>query len=319
MNDDVLSVQYGYQPRDSSPLTRRCRLLQSWYRVEVARQNECGPWRAGASVVGSSLVDGHITGANFISPAAFAYAKERVADKQGNSDLTIDEHRLFNNMLSSQPMCFNLLADFRAGVQAGWPDATEVLAAIFAESEIGTIASVEVEMIPRPTADYIDDKTAFDALIQFTNCNGQTGIAAIETKYTDKLGGNVASRQDRKLALINELNLLTPEGRAWYANHGFDQIARNLLLTLAYARRHAVDNAINYVLGPSDDHETPALIDEMNARLAPKYRDRLLWLPLEQVVDRGVSAGPGYYADHLRRFRRRYLDFSQIQHLISHR
>ena len=318
MANDHLHAQYGYQPRDPSRFTRRCRLLQSWYRVEVARQSECGPWRPGASAVGSSLADGQVTGANFISPIAFAYAKERIADKRHNPDLTIDEHRLFNNMLSSQPMCFNLFADLRAGLQAGWPNATDVLAAMFAESGIDTVASVEVEMIPHPTSDYIDDKTAFDALVLFTGRDGRNGIAAIETKYTDKLGGNVASRQDRKFALVDELDLFTAEGRAWYAERGFDQITRNLLLTLAFARRHTIDNAINFVLGPADDQDTPALVDELSARLAPQYRDRLLWLPLEKAVERGLSVPCSYYADHLRRFHRRYLDFSQIQHLISH-
>lgn len=309
-------ARYGHQPHDPSSLTRKCRLLQSWYRVEVAKQSECGPWRAGTAPVGSSLVAGESSGANFISPAAFAYAKEKVAEKEVNRDLTIDEHRLFNNMLSSQPMCFNLFADLRLGLRAGWPNAGEVVAAMFMESRIAGVESIEVEMIPRPSSEYIDDKTAFDALVLFHGQDGKSGLAAIETKYTDQLGGNVASKQDRKFALAAELNLLTQDGLAWYAERGFDQVARNLLLTFAVARRRNIENAINYVLGPDHDQATPAMIRDLKERLAPEYRDRVVWLSLERVIERGLAAAGGYYADHLLRFRKRYLDFDQIGHLL---
>lgn len=53
------------------------------------------------------LVDGKKTGKNFVNEFTFNYAKYRVENKQHNE--TIDEYRLFNNMLSSQPMAFNLL------------------------------------------------------------------------------------------------------------------------------------------------------------------------------------------------------------------
>ncbi len=310
-------VRYGSQPNDASALTRKCRLLQSWYRVEVAGQTECGPWRVGASPVGSSLVGGEVSGANFISPAAFAYAREKVAEKRINPDLTIDEHRLFNNMLSSQPMCFNLLADVRFALQANWPGTTHLLAAMFAESRMARIKSVDVEMIPRPVSAYVDDKTAFDALILFDDKHGNQGMAAIETKYTDKLGGNIASKQDRKFALAANLQLLTKEGTSWYRERGFDQIARNLLLTLAFAHRHGIHTASNYVLGPINDVQTPRMVADLNAHLTPAYQNCVKWLPLEDAVKRGLTVADAYFGDHLHRFHRRYLDFSQIEHLLG--
>lgn len=316
MSSDARMARYGYQPHDSDPLTRRCRLLQSWYRVEVAKQAECGPWRKGAQCVGSSLVDGRGTGANFISLAALAYARLKVAEKKMNRDLTIDEHRLYNNMLSSQPMCFNLFADLKLGVDACWRNSSEVLAAMFADSGIAQVGSVEVEMIPCPTSAYIDDKTAFDALIHFQGKNGKPGIAAIETKYSDKLGGNVATKQERKYQVADDLGLLTSEGRIWYQQHGFDQVARNLLLTLAYAREKEIPEAINYVLGPECDAQTPEIIASLQRRLTPKYQDRIIWLPLETAVERGLAMASAYHIDHLKRFRERYLDFGQIEHLL---
>ena len=310
-----IADRYGpFSDRDA-PFTRRCRLLQSWYRVEVLGISECGPWQKGARPVGSSLVDGDVTGANLLTPEAFAYAKQRVADKKDHPDLTIDEFRLFNNMLSSMPMCFNLFADFRAAVHAGCSDATTVLAAIFRSSPIEEIQDVIVEMIPTPVEDYIDDKTAFDAAIFFVDPQGQPGLASIETKYTDKLGKNPAAKQDKKFALARELSLFTNEGFAWHEQNGFDQVARNLLLTLAYAKKHGLVSAINYVLAPEQDSEAPMAVDQLRERLAPDYRDRIKLLTLERVVQRGLSCADGSFANHLNRFHKRYLDFGQIAHL----
>jgi hypothetical protein len=291
--------------------------LQSWYRVEVLGQKECGPWRKGGRRVGSTLVGGEGSGANFLSPTAFTYAKEKVADKASNPDLTIDQYRLFNNMLSSMPMCFNLFADFRIAVWDGRPGASAVLAAMFAKSPIANVTDVEVEMIPRPTSDYADDKTAFDAAVLFETLEGAAGLASIETKYTDKLGSNVASEQYRKLEIARELGIFTSDGYAYYETHGFDQVARNLMLTLAYAAKHDCDSAVNYVLAPEKDDEAPAAVAALQDRLTPTYGDSIVWLPLETAVERGLGCADTFFADHLWRFRRRYLDFSQIAHLMS--
>lgn len=307
--------RYGPLPHDANSLTRRCRLLQGWYRVEVLHIPQCGPWRLAGRLVGSSLVGGEISGKNFISPEALAYARQRVADKKTNADLTIDEFRLFNNMLSSMPMCFNLFADFRAAVKAGHAAGAKALAAIFASSPIHRVEDVVVEMIPQPADQYIDDKTAWDAAVIYTDAAGRRGLASIETKYTDKLGGNRATREGRKLDLAKRLGVFSPDGLQWHTENGFDQVARNLLLTLAYADKHALAHARNYVLAPRDDDEAPSAVAKLKDRLAPQYKDSIELLPLETVVERGLICADECLAGHLRRFHQRYLDFSQIAHL----
>jgi hypothetical protein len=55
------------------------------------------------------LVGGDKSGSNFVSQAAFRYPLQRARDKVICSDLTLDEYRLFNNMLSSSrcaSICF---------------------------------------------------------------------------------------------------------------------------------------------------------------------------------------------------------------------
>jgi len=309
--------RYGPQNDGDTSLTRRCRLLQSWYRVEVLGQSECGPFRVGGRRVGNVLVGGEETGANFLSQAAFEYAKEKVAEKASNPDLTIDEYRLFNNMLSSMPMCFNLFSDLRGGVLAGNPEATSVLCALFREAPIATVEYVEVEMIPRPTREYIDDKTAFDAAVLYRDESGRPGIVTIETKYTDKLGGNKASQEQRKFELAEALGLFTRDGLDWYRGNGFDQVTRNLLLTFAYAVRHGLAHASNYVLAPEQDDEAPRKVHALRKRLNTPFRGAIRFLALEDAVGRGLSAGLSEFGDLFKAFRRRYLDFSPVDALRS--
>ena len=313
--------KYGPLPTDADSLTRRCRLLQSWYRVEVLGLSECGPFRVGGRLVGSSLVGGEASGKNFISEVALAYARQRVADKVDNRSLLIEEYRLFNNMLSSQPMCFNLFSDIRAAVLADEPAGTDVLAAVFRSSPIAKVRDVVVEMIPTPTDEYIDDKTAFDAAVFYDDADDQPCLASIETKYTDKLGKNPANRPAMQFALAERIGLFTEEGLAHYKKmrtvrkreqNGFDQIARNLLLTLAYKEKHGLATAINYILTPEQDTETPERVRQLQAHLSPEYRSCIELLPLEEVIHRGLSCPNTPFAQVLQTFHKRYLDFTPL-------
>lgn len=320
MKQDIrnkIEEQYGSQSSTDNLFTKHCRLLQSWYRVEVLKQASYGPWRVGGRPVGSVLVDGEQTGANFITCAAFAFAKEKVAQKRGNRDLTIDEYRLFNNMLSSQPMCFNLFSDLRDGIACSDPVAQRIVAAMFNESRIKQVDQVDVEMIPQPTTDYIGDKTAFDAAILFTDIDGTPGIASVETKYTDHLGKNAASKDVLQWQFVRKLDLLTHEGVKYYEEHKFDQVIRNLMLTLAYAQKHQRLNAINYVVALENDDEARLAVDELRTRLAAQYKNSIMLLPLQVIVERGLAVANPEFADILDTFQRRYLDFSPVEAIMN--
>lgn len=86
--------------------TKRCRLLQSLYREEIHEPMGYGPWKTSKTKQISMIANGEKTGRNFVNAFTFDYAKQRVEGKKRNE--TIDEYRLFNNLLSSQPMAFNL-------------------------------------------------------------------------------------------------------------------------------------------------------------------------------------------------------------------
>ena len=87
-----------------------CREHQGMFREMIGEPMGVGPWRNSSTKQISMLLNGEKTGKNFVDKFTFNYAKSRVKNLQAHE--TIDEYRLFNNMLSSQPMAFNLFCPF---------------------------------------------------------------------------------------------------------------------------------------------------------------------------------------------------------------
>ncbi|OGQ79471.1 MAG: hypothetical protein A2289_23845 [Deltaproteobacteria bacterium RIFOXYA12_FULL_58_15] len=314
---DSIEDRYGPQVSGETGLKRLCRLQQSWYRVERLGETKCGPYDPGKCVVGSALVNGRTSGKNFLNQTTFAYAKEQLAAAEANPQITIKPYRLFNNMLSSQPMCFNLFGHLRAGVKRKDAGAGDVLKAMLRDSPINVVDAVEVEHLPMPIDDYIKDKTAFDASIRFRNPNGASCIATIETKYTDEFGKNSAREVSYQVGLMENWQLCTNDGLEYFKAHGIPQVARNLLLTLAYQRKHDLAYAVNFVVGLRDDRGAENDVNALRDKLAPAYRDRLQILPLEEIVERGLTTAKESHADVLKMFRERYLELDIARRLLD--
>src|SRR3989339_1118999 len=158
-------MDIGPQSKGDDPFTKKCRLLQSKYRSQTLKEL-CGkgPKETSDTLYGNMLKNGQKTGSNFIPGAAFRYAKQRVEAKKSNKYLTIEEFRLFNNMLSSMPMCFNLFSDLRELLTKDASEATRIIKLLFNEVEfIEKVKEIEIEFLPLPIENYTNDKSALDA------------------------------------------------------------------------------------------------------------------------------------------------------------
>ena len=90
------------------------------------------------------IANGEKTGRNFVNPFTFNYAKQRIEGKKRNE--TIDEYRLFNNLLSSQPMAFNLFCPLIEMLKNGKEGlVTKIISSVFPELSIGKVTEVELE------------------------------------------------------------------------------------------------------------------------------------------------------------------------------
>ena len=137
--------------------------------IRESKEKECvmgvGPLRSSRHLQISMIKNGELTGKNFLTPFAFEYAKQRIAGKQKNE--TIEEYRLFNNLLSSQPMAFNLFCPLIQMMQEGNGAAvTQIVQAIFPQIAIGRVTEVGLEYLHTDIDNYLGDKTAMDAIIR---------------------------------------------------------------------------------------------------------------------------------------------------------
>ncbi len=279
---------------------------------------------------------------NLISPAARQHARQRVAaSKAPGSPLTILEDRLLNNMLSSQPMCFNLLSDLGERVSVGDQSAVAALQAMFPEAGIQSVQRITVEVVPEPITQYLNDLTGWDAAVWI---NDGEGVISIETKYTDSLDTAAPLRcEPQRVAVAQELDLFTEQGWTHFDEVGvrrnrrvvrenakraakgklplplidgpdFDQMARNVLLTEAYRVRNKMVFASNYVLAPAFDRQARREVSATAARLRPSRRGLVHYRTLDDAVGAALTVLAGTpTGEVLEVFRRRYLDLTVAQ------
>ena len=126
--------------------TQKCREQQGKYRERMGEPMGVGPHLKKGTPQINMLVDGDKTGKNFVNEFTFNYAKRRVEKKQIHE--TIDEYRLFNNMLSSQPMAFNFFWPFIEMRQQGKGDiVSRIFQNIFPDKYISEVTEVELEYL----------------------------------------------------------------------------------------------------------------------------------------------------------------------------
>ena len=294
----------GPQYKGDNRFTARMRLHQSWYRANVLKV----PWGTGPGPSSDSQWGNMLTredgakGLNFLTPKIFEVAKRRIAEKTG----TVDEYRLLHNMLSSQPMCFNLFGPMVDDLAL----ATRVFRKLV--PGLARVTRVAIEFAPEPASEYLSDRTAFDAFAEFDRADGTRGFIGIETKLTEPFS---QKRYD------------TPEYRRWsdrpdspwpeqawpqLADIGHNQLWRDHLLAVAMVLHPNSPYSWGglMVVAPPGDEACAAAMGAYG-KLLKKDDDTLVDCPLEKLVgvieEEVQSQG---HVDWVADFRPRYLDLS---------
>jgi hypothetical protein len=175
---EPLEMPLGPQCPGDSAFVKRMRLHQSWYRARVLRV-PCGtgPTHRSTTEYGNMLTASDAErGLNFLAPDIARLARDRV--RQGGG--VVEPFRLFRNMLSSQPMCFNLF-----GPLALDPQYAKAVVSALVHEPLRVVNHVIFEWAPTPCAEYLGDSTAFDAFIEYTTVAGELCAIGIETKLTE--------------------------------------------------------------------------------------------------------------------------------------
>lgn len=318
--NNKIEALYGPQSSGDNPFTAKARLLQSVYRVECGERfmgigpNEKSKDKKGnPTYYGNMLANGQSSGKNFFFKETFEYALKRVKEKKPEE--TIGEYRLFNNLLSSMPMAFNLF-HLLMMIKEKHPNLlNQMIRDLFPVLPVYQVDDILIEFIPTPTNQYTNDKSAMDAAILFSDQERNSYIIAIETKYTDSLGLNLANDNTLKYKAAIDSGLFSDEGLE-HINKGCTQIYRNFLLTEKYRMVHKLKDSWSIVLAPKNHPTTNGEIESLLHLLKPEYQYKLRKYSLEDFVSAMGKTCPVAFQDWLEQFFDRYLNFEKIESIM---
>ena len=295
------------QVESDNSARRQYRALQSWYRQHRlgAPPGVDGHGQLVGSLIDADAVDAN-PGLNFLSAEIAAYVEQRVPEIEAAGG-TVDRDRLYRNMLSSQPLCFNVFGALRSHPQS----AAEVLGDVFGV-DIAVVDRIDVEFAPAPRDAYLGDRTAFDAFVAYRTSTGDRAFLGVETKYTEPFSPRVytAEKHPRYAALTSEAHGFRPGALNELLHPDVNQLWRNTLLALAMTERDGYSAGYVAVLARRDDPQAERAVSRLSRQL-----DRpdavLRQATLEALVDR-ASAEPALAA-WASAFRTRYLDLSPVE------
>lgn len=103
----------------------------------------------------------------------------------------ISEPRIWNNLLSSQPLCFNLFGELHFDLKF----ASKYFNKLFPD-RVKEVTTVQFEHSPgRGQQEYTGDHSAFDVFIEYKNLEDKRGFIGMEVKYAESL------KEDKKKAM----------------------------------------------------------------------------------------------------------------------
>ena len=321
---DILGEEY----RGDSKFVAECRKLQSIYRYEIGEAIRPYHGRDGlVHYYGNYISNGENPKdgcwKNFFIKYAFDYATERTNPKNKKPYETIDKDRLFNNLLSSQPMAFNLFCPLRKMLKELPDTATKVIKAAMPNHPIYKVTKVDLEFIPGNYMELTGDKSAMDAIIEFVDTDGRDGFIARETKSSENLGSNAAYDIDKNgnkkprsqnIEAIKELKCFTPdvENSIMEGTTPLTQIYRNFLLSETYGHRKGL-LSYSIILAPKRHPSTKRELDSLTNGLCDEYKEKIEEINLEDFVNRIISVCPEEYKSVFERFHDRYLNWDKLK------
>lgn len=309
----------GEEYKGDSRFVAKCRKLQSIYRYEIGEEIRPYTDRYGkVHYYGNYIENGDTPREcgdgwkNFLTEYAFNYAKDRVTNRHKYE--TIESDRLFNNLLSSQPMAFNLFCPLKQMLEMCPEVASKVIRAALPDYPIHKVTEVDLEFIPENYEKLTGDKSAMDAIIRFEDEEGKDGFIAIETKYSENLGTNVASRREKSIECIKQLKCFSPdvEQSIIAGNTALTQIHRNFLLSEMYGFYEGIQS-YSIILAPKEHPTTNNELESLTNVLRDEYKNKIKKIDLENFVNTIINNSPNEYRAVFERFYDRYLNFDKLK------
>jgi len=208
---------------------------------------------------------------NFIDDDAYDHAVRRSAEVEVEGG-TLEPDRLFHNLMSSMPMCFNLFGSIGTA-----PAFLELVRELF-DPEAVEVDEVKCEVKP---TEALGDRTAFDAIVWYRTASGALRFLGIETKYTEPFSERVYD---------NATYRAVTGASSWFRAGAAEQLRSSVTnqlwrgLMLASVTETTTGSRGSYVVvAPADDEVARKTVQQAASQLAEP--SRLSLVTLEQIVE----------------------------------
>jgi hypothetical protein len=279
----------------------RARLLQSVWREEQGLS--AGEYRG--KLRGARLVmpQAQNTLANYLTPTIRDVVRKEVEDPIQAKGKLYGRPRIYNNLLSSQPLCFNLFGELSLDLDL----ATSVLSDI-TDGRILRVTAIEFEYSPGRGDDrYTGDRSAFDVYVRYTTPAEGRGFVGIEVKYHEGLADPVADHRLRYDEVASMMDCFVPEFLPKLRKRPLQQVWRDHLLAGAHKQVDCFEDGFFAFLYPAGNTACSDAVDQYKKCLSSS--ESFQEWTLESLVDRLMIHSP---ASWIRELNRRYLDFSRL-------
>lgn len=239
---------------------------------------------------------------NLMTEAAVAAAERAIHDLAAERRPgLIQLDRLRRNLLSSQPLCFNLFGHLSS-------DPSALLSWVRSfQNDVSTVDDVRLEWAP-PTGN--TGGSAFDAFVIYTRSDSARGFLGIECKYAE----NLAKAQPKPTH--DKFKIETTNG-PWHAGAEtrldrprLRQFWYNQLLTQRVASTTDFAEAIGVVVACHDDIAAREVVESIQAELDDPAT--LRFSSINDVVE-AVTGNETWRRD----FTERYLTYDQIPERLA--
>jgi len=222
---------FGVIPRRDTEFLKRHRIHQGWWRMAVLAEPEGPhPTRTAETVCNTFNIDKedpsnkHKNYLDESTPAIVQDAIDRLKNREEKAGL-IGEPRIWNNLLSSQPLAFNFWAPLIK---------KPYLANQFLPNLIpgfGSLLAIDFEWAPEQK--YTGDRSAYDVLIKYKDTKNEVVWLGLEVKYTDTFSDKKYDRKEYRDLYERYHDSVLKADYEEFIKSEYNQLFRNQLIACA--------------------------------------------------------------------------------------
>jgi len=246
---------------------------------------------------------------SYLTPTIRKVVRREVMDRERAAGKLFGRPRIFNDLLSSQPLCFNLFGELAEDLGL----ASRVFRRLLPD-RVARVAAIELEWSPgRGDERFTGDNSAFDVFVRCVAPDGQAGFVGIEVKYHESLRDAAAKLRPRYDQVARAMGAFREDGLEELEARPLQQVWRDHLLAGSMLQADARwARGLFVFLHPRDNDRCVEVVEQYGSCLVAD--DTFAVWTLEHVADALGAENAGAWVDAVRD---RYLRFEKVDRVVG--